>query len=67
LLVVGTSGATNLPMQVGVTVVHRGGAVIDINPEPNPFSQMAISVTNGYYYAKKSSEALPQIVEFLRK
>jgi len=67
LLVVGTSGATNLPMQVGVTVVHRGGAVIDINPEPNPFSQMATSVTNGYYYAEKSSEALPQIVEFLRK
>jgi len=67
LLVVGTSGATNLPMQVGVTVVHRGGAVIDINPEPNPFSQMAISAANGYYYSEKSSEALPKIVEFLRK
>jgi len=67
LLVVGTSGATNLPMQVGATVAHRGGAVIDINPEPNPFSQMAISVTNGYYYAEKSSKVLPQIVEFLRR
>jgi NAD-dependent protein deacetylases, SIR2 family len=67
LLVVGTSGATNLPMQVGVTVVHRGGAVIDINPEPNPFSQMATSVTNGYHASEKSSETLPQIVEFLRQ
>jgi len=67
LLVVGTSGTTNLPMQVGVTVVHRGGAVIDINPEPNPFSQMAISVTNGYSCSGKSSEALCQIVEFLKK
>jgi hypothetical protein len=52
---------------VGVTVVHRGGAVIDINPEPNPFSQMAISAANGYYYSEKSSDALPKIVEFLRK
>lgn len=67
LLVIGTSGATNLPMQVGVTVVHRGGAVIDINPEPNPFSQMAISATNGYYCSEKSSEALPRIVESLTK
>ncbi len=41
--------------------------MIDINPEPNPFSQMAISVTNGYYYAEKSSKVLPQIVEFLRR
>jgi NAD-dependent deacetylase len=67
LLVVGTSGATNLPMQVGVTVVQCGGVVIDINPEPNPFSQMATSVNNGYCCSEKSSEALPQIVEFLRK
>lgn len=67
LLVVGTSGTTNLPMQVGGTVVHRGGALIDINPEPNPFSQMAISVTNGYSCSGKSSEALCQIVEFLKK
>ncbi len=67
LLVVGTSGATNLPMQVGVTVVHRGGAVIDINPEPNPFSQMAISVTNGYSCSEKVAKLFSQIVEFLRK
>jgi hypothetical protein len=54
-------------MQIGVTVVQRGGAVVDINPEPNPFSQMAISVTNGYYCSEKSCEALPKILEFFRE
>ena len=67
LLVVGTSGATNLPLQVGVTVAHRGGAIVDINPEPNPFSQMSLGAGNGCYYSEKASTSLPQIVDFLRK
>ena len=67
LLVVGTSGATNLPMQVGAMVAHKGGAIIDINPEPNPFSQMAMSVKNGYFYQEKGGSALALILEFLKK
>lgn len=66
LLVIGTSGATNLPMQVGAEVAHRGAALIDINPEPNPFTQLALSVPKGYYFSGKSSEIVPEIVEFLR-
>ena len=55
-------------MQVGVTVVHRGGAVIDINPEPNPFSQMAIQRYQRLLScSEKSSEVLSRIGEFLRK
>ena len=66
LLVVGTSGATNLPMQVGSLVVRKGGAIIDINPEINPFSQMAERVKNGYHYQGSSGEILPEIVDFLK-
>ncbi len=42
LLVVGTAGATNLPMQIGMMVARNPDAVIlDINPEDNPFRQFA--------------------------
>lgn len=41
LLVVGTSGATNLPNQVASLAARRGALVIDINPEDNPFGDIA--------------------------
>lgn len=41
LIVVGTSGSTNLPMQVGALVARRGAPMIVINPEPNPFTDFA--------------------------
>lgn len=66
LLVVGTSGATNLPMQVGAVAAQRGAALIDVNPEPNPFSHLAHTSTAGYYYCGKGSEILPRMVEFLQ-
>ena len=66
LLVIGTSGATNLPMQVGALVARKGAALIDVNPETNPFSEMARSTPNGYYHQGASGEILPQIVELLR-
>jgi NAD-dependent deacetylase len=66
LLVIGTSGATNLPMQVGALVARKGAALIDVNPEPNPFSEMAQSLPNGYHHQGASGEILPQMVELLR-
>lgn len=66
LIVVGTSGATNLPMQIGDKVVSRGAAMIDINPQLNPFSSMAKTVPHGYFYQGTSTEILPQIAEFLK-
>ncbi|PIE61565.1 MAG: RNA polymerase subunit sigma [Desulfobacterales bacterium] len=42
LLVVGTAGATNLPMQIGMVIARNPNAiVVDINPEDNPFRQFA--------------------------
>lgn len=43
LITVGSSGATNLPIQMA-HLAHRNGAVlIDINPESNPFAKLAKS------------------------
>lgn len=66
LLVIGTSGATNLPMQIGTLIAHKEKAIfIDINPNPNPFRQMALAHPKGLALHGKSGEILPKIVELL--
>jgi NAD-dependent deacetylase len=65
LLVVGTSGATNLPMQIGTIALQRGVSVVDINPEENPFSQIAEMSPNGFFARGPASKRLPEIVEAL--
>ena len=56
---VGTAGATNLPNQVAHEVHQRGGAFIDVNIEPNPFSQLAQKSTRGFFVQEPSATALP--------
>lgn len=65
LLVVGTSGATNLPMQVGRIAGRRGIAMIDVNPEPNPFAELAASLPRGFFAQGTACERLPGIVRQL--
>lgn len=66
LLVVGTSGNTNLPMQVGMMALRRGATIVDINPDPNPFSQMAQQAAQGFFLQGSSADYLPKIVDALR-
>jgi NAD-dependent deacetylase len=61
LLVVGTSGATNLPMQIGRLVYLRGAALVDVNPEENPFAEMAMSSPRGFFARGSACERLPEI------
>jgi NAD-dependent deacetylase len=65
LLVVGTSGATNLPMQVGQLALHQGATIVDVNPDPNPFSQMALHAERGHFLQGPSGAFLPQIAAAL--
>ncbi len=67
LIVVGTSGATNLPTQVAWTVSRRGGTIIDVNIEPNPFSQLAEKSRRGGFIRQFSGRALPEILTAFRK
>ena len=62
LLVVGTSGATNLPMQIGRIAFQRGAAMIDVNPEENPFAEMAGALPRGFFARGSACERLPAIV-----
>jgi NAD-dependent deacetylase len=65
LLVVGTSGATNLPMQIGQLVYRRGAALVDVNPEVNPFAELAVRAPNGFFARGSACERLPGIAAAL--
>jgi len=62
LLVVGTSGATNLPMQIGELAWRRGIAMVDVNPEENPFSELCERSARGFFARGSACERLPGIV-----
>lgn len=63
LIVVGTSGATNLPMQVVHAALEAGATIVDINPEPNPFSSLASRADRGFFLQGASSTYLPLVAE----
>jgi NAD-dependent deacetylase len=65
LLVVGTSGATNLPMQVGRIAFARGAALVDVNPERNPFADLATRSDRGFFARGSACDRLPAIVAAL--
>jgi NAD-dependent deacetylase len=66
LIVVGTSGATNLPNQVVWEVYRHGGIIIDINIETNAFGRLADSYGRGASMRQPSSRALPWMTERLK-
>ena len=63
LIIVGTSGATNLPAQVALTVGQNDKPIIDINIEENPFSEMARNSRGGMFIEQSSAAVLPKLVE----
>ena len=65
LIIVGTSGATNLPNMVAMEVKKHNGIIIDINIEENLFAKLAVSGKRGGFIKEKSSEALPAIMQIL--
>ena len=66
LLIVGTSGATNLPNQVAWTVLQNSGTIIDINPTPNPFSDLARRSPGGHFIQQPSGRFLPELLRVMQ-
>ncbi|MGH1341434.1 MAG: SIR2 family NAD-dependent protein deacylase [Nannocystales bacterium] len=65
LIVAGTSGSTNLPMQIGTRCARAGVPMIDINPDDNPFGQLAEASGVGLTLRAPAGVALPLIAEML--
>lgn len=67
LIVVGTAGATNLPNQVAREVAAHGGVIINIDIEPNVFSQLAEATGRGFFIQQASASALQEVVAVMRE
>ena len=67
LLIVGTSGTTNLPNQVAGMVYQNGGTIIDINPTPNPFSELARRSPGGAFIQQPSGSFLPELLRVMQQ
>ena len=67
LLVIGTSGATRLPHDVFSLAGLNGAALIDINPDTNPFSLLAERMDLGRSVKATATVAVPPIVDFLEE
>ena len=65
VVVVGTSGATSLPMHIGTIAAQRGVPMIVVNPEPNPFSALVRRTGRGAFLAGTAGEVVPELVQAL--
>lgn len=67
LVVIGTSGNTNLPIQVGMLVARRGAPMIVVDPEPNPFTEFASKNPLGLYLEGKAGDVVPALCDELAR
>ncbi len=65
LVVVGTSGATNLPSQIVAIAARRGIPLVCINQDPSPFTELTASVERGLVLLGAAGEWTPRVVSAL--
>jgi NAD-dependent deacetylase len=65
VVVVGTTGATSLPMHIGSIAAQRGVPMIVVNPEPNPFSALVRRSGHGAFLCGTAGQWVPEITDAL--
>ncbi len=63
LVVVGTSGATNLPLQVMAVAEHRRAGLVVVGPEDSVFSAAAQRTPHGVFLRGTATRLVPELVE----
>lgn len=66
LFIVGTSGATNLPIAIAETTLKYGGTIVDINTEDNLFTKLIKDKKNKIIIRGTSTETLKTIKEIFK-
>jgi NAD-dependent deacetylase len=66
LVVIGTTGSTNLPLQIGERAARRRAAMLVINPEPNPFSELASALPEGVFLKGSAGHWVPRVASLIR-
>lgn len=67
LVIVGTTGATNLPNLVAREAAERGAVIVVINPEPTVFSRLAEQHQHGLYLSGTARQWLPSVLEEVQR
>jgi NAD-dependent deacetylase len=65
VVVVGTSGGTNLPSMIVRRTAELGTPLLVINREPSPFSELAERLPSGHFVQGPAGEVLPPLVDVL--
>jgi NAD-dependent deacetylase len=65
VVVVGTSGGTNLPSMIVRRSAELGTPLLVVNREPSPFSQLAQRLPSGHFVQGPAGEILPPLVDVL--
>ena len=66
LVVVGTSGATNLPSQMCAAAARNGAPLVVVDPEPTPFSELSLR-SSGVFLRGTATEHVPGLVSELSR
>ena len=48
-------------------VFHNGGTIIDVNPTPNPFSELALRTPGGAFIQQPSGSSLPEMLQVMQQ
>jgi NAD-dependent deacetylase len=67
LVVVGTTGGTNLPARIGEHAVRRGVPMVVINPEPNPFSELVRGSPASTYLEGLAGQWVPRVTRSIEE
>ena len=67
LLVVGTTGSTNLPLAIGERAARQRVPMIVINSEPNPFATLVAGRADSIYLEGRAGEWMPRIERHVRE
>lgn len=65
VIVVGTSGATNLPSMIVKRTAALARPLLVVNRDPSPFSEMAQRIPSGHFVQGAAGELLPPLVDYL--
>lgn len=66
LIVIGTTGGTNLPLAIGERAARRQVPMIVINNEPNPFCELCAGRADSIFLAGRASEWMPHVARHLQ-
>lgn len=67
LFIIGTSGATNLPIELAKTVLQYGGYVFDVNIEDNQFTELLKGKKRAVTIREDSSVFLEEVENILKR